>query len=113
MDLAIGNVRGRRWRVVLDIACIAVIAVALVADVADLVGYLRKPASYPIGSEAAGVRYASRVHFMATTAGAIALYIAGLVAPAFTSDRRRKTAIRVAVALWAVISTVWFVLAPG
>ena len=111
MDLAIENRRGKRWRAGLDIVCIVVIALAFLADVTDLVGYLRNPAAYPIGSEAAGFRYASRGHFVGATVGASILYAIGLFACVFTKDSRRKTALRVAVALWAILSTAWFIIA--
>jgi hypothetical protein len=113
VDLAIDKQRTGRWRTVIDVISMAIIALALVADVADLVGYLRKPAAYPVGAEAAGLRYSSRACFIGATLAAIALYIIGLVGPTFTRNRRRRTATRIAVALWAVASTAWFILSVG
>ena len=109
--MSIAKSRRRRWLAAIDVICMIVIALALLADVADLTAYLRNPAAYPIGSEAAGLRYAGRLHFVGMTVGAITLYAIGLVAPALTKDRRRKTAVRLAVALWVLASTAWLMLA--
>lgn len=97
------------WRMVVNVMCMLIIAVGLAINVSDLFGYLMKPGEYPIGAEAAGLRYASRWHFLGATIGATMLYVAGLTIPVFTKNPSRKTAFRLAVASWAVIATAWFV----
>lgn len=104
---------GQSWRMIVNVLSTIVIVVALFADVFDLVGFLSNPEAYPIGSESAGVRYASRLHFLGATIGAIALYMIGVIGPMLTRQPARKIAIRMAIALWAIGSTAWFVLVRG
>lgn len=97
------------WTVV-DAISVLVILGALVVDISDLLGYLSRPGDYPVGAEAAGLRYASRVNFLGATIGAIVLHLVGLIAPMYTKISAKRRAIRFAVALWAVIATAWFML---
>jgi hypothetical protein len=101
------------WRKVVTVLATSVIALALAMDVSDLVGYLRNPGAYPIGVEAAGLRYASRIHFISVTSGTTVLCAIGLIGPMFMMHEARKNALRVAVALWVVMSTAWFIFTTG
>jgi hypothetical protein len=62
----------------LTVVCLGILAFLAVGDVIDLIAYLRDPAAYGFGTEVAGFRYLSPVHFVgsiiSTVLGAAAAF---------------------------------------
>ncbi len=85
-------------------------------NASDLVGYMRSPESYHIGSEAMGFRYRSVAHLFTTTVGSIIVGLAALGLPIVCSSMSRggrPSLIRGATCFLLLVETCFQLLTLG
>ena len=94
-------------RHVINALSLIVIVVIGLVDGNDLIQFLLSNGlGYPIGSEAAGFRYATRTHFLCITILSICVGVFGLGAPYFAKNRWHKLGIRIVAAFLLICETV-------
>jgi hypothetical protein len=66
-----------------NVLCVLVALVLALLDISDLISYILDPAKYIFGTEVAGLRYTSAIHFLvsitATIVGAVVVCLIPLI----------------------------------
>lgn len=91
----------------LTIVCLAVLALLAVGDIADLIAYLREPAAYGFGTEVAGFRYLSPVHFVGSIVATVLGAAAAFGLPLLVRGERAVLAVRLALAVVLIGLRYW------
>jgi hypothetical protein len=95
------------WRT-LNVVSLVAIALFVLLDASDLAQYLLQPGNYRFGTEVAGFRYTSSLHFVGSIVATFLIAAIAIAAPRLLRQRWASTGVRLTIAAMWTFTSLYF-----